>query len=230
MRNKTTTEVLEAIAKIPSRPSNALPAPLFQPTVDNQTVFSNYSAMSDAHAFSPIPYLAGNTDHEFGYYAISAFAAGEAFSGAQVELFEIEGFNCPTARETAARAAAGVPTWRYRYFGNWTNLELYPGSGAYHGTDISMVFGTAQDISGLPNTAAESQLSRLMMKAWATFASDPQEGLSNTMGWPKYNASGTTLVGLGYAGNPQAIFTEPVIYDQVCDLFGDYKGDSEGAF
>jgi carboxylesterase type B len=82
-----------------------------------------------------------------------------------------------------------VPVWRYRYFGNFSNLELFPGSGAYHGSDLNMVFGTAQDTSGLPNTSAENATSRYLMHAWATFARDPKRGLVDELGWPTYDSN-----------------------------------------
>jgi hypothetical protein len=97
--------------KIPPQPSVALP--VFQPTVDDEVVFSNYRSISVGHNFSPIPYLAGSTNNEFGYYAISAFALNETFPGAYIDLFNIEAFTCPTAREVVARSTAGVPAWRY---------------------------------------------------------------------------------------------------------------------
>jgi len=69
-------------------------------------------------------------------------------------------------------------------------LELFPGSGTYHGTELDMVFGTAQDVSGLPNTAVENATSVYFMKAWAAFARNPTSGLS-ALGWPTYkNSSG----------------------------------------
>jgi carboxylesterase type B len=69
-------------------------------------------------------------------------------------------------------------------------LELFPGSGTYHGTELDMVFGTAQDVSGLPNTAVENATSEYFMKVWAAFARNPTSGLS-TLGWPTYkNSSG----------------------------------------
>jgi hypothetical protein len=53
-----------------------------------------------------------------------------------------------------------------------------------------MVFGTAQDVSGLPNSEVENATSAYFMKAWAAFASNPTSGLSE-LGWPMYkNSSG----------------------------------------
>lgn len=83
-----------------------------------------------------------------------------------------------------------VAAWRYLYFGDWPNLRLYPGSGAYHGSELEMVFGTAQDVSGTPNTPAEDATSMYMMKAWVAFARDPENGLEQ-LGWPVYNPQST---------------------------------------
>ena len=230
VRSKNTTAVLAAFAKVPAPPTHALPAPPFQPTVDNVTVFGNYPALAAAGAFAPLPYLAGNNDYEFGYYAIAVFAANHTFTLNQISLFDLEAFTCPTGAETAARAQQDVPVWRYRYFGDWPNLRLYPNSSAYHGSEIGLVFGTAPDITGLPNTPQEDELSAYMMKAWATFAADPKKGLSECLGWPRYDPAKTTLVRLGYQDETNASFVSPAVYDAQCAALGGNQSASEGAF
>lgn len=106
----------------------------------------------------------------------------------------MEAFTCATAIEAAARVAQGVSVWRYQYFGDFANLRLFPGSGTYHGTELDMVFGTAQDVSGLPNDEVEIKTIAYFQKAWATFASNPTKGLSKTLGWPLYkNTTGTQV-------------------------------------
>lgn len=88
-----------------------------------------------------------------------------------------------------ARVQNGVPVWRYRYFGDFANVRLYPGSGAYHGSDLLQIFGTAQDVSGEPNSPTEEATARYMMDAWASFARDPVRGLRR-FGWPVYDPKG----------------------------------------
>lgn len=136
------------------------------------------------------PVLLGNNAHESGFYAIAAFATSHSFNSTQQSLFNLEAFTCNTALEAKARARQNVPVWRYRYYGRFENLELYPGSGAYHGSELNMVFDTAQDTSGLPNSAVENRTSEYMMRAWATFARDPANGLSGELGWPIYDPNG----------------------------------------
>ncbi|KAK5013810.1 hypothetical protein LTR39_003470, partial [Cryomyces antarcticus] len=191
VRTKDFRDVLKAALLVLYAPSKALPQPVFHPTVDNKTVFADYASLAAAGKFAKlvsavwIPYLAGNLDYEAGYYKISAYAAKKNLTASEWDLFNLAGFTCPTGTEAANRARYNVPVWRYRYLGTWPNLQLYPTSGAYHGSELEMVFGTAEDVSGLPNTATENAVSRYTMKAWATFAAAPAHGLSG-LGWPLY--------------------------------------------
>lgn len=189
VRSKSMAEVKLAMASVPAAPSPFQPQPVFHPTVDGVLVFDNYEARSSAGMFARLPYMAGNNNNEAGYYKIRAYDTGENFTEAQWQDFNNAAFTCPTARETNNHAAYGAPTWRYRYFGDFSNTRLYPGSGAYHGSDLLELFGTAVDVSGLPDTIAEVQISAYMMSAWAAFASSPAKGLT-AFGWPSYDPAG----------------------------------------
>lgn len=216
MQSKNVSSVLAAFAKVPVDPTAALNQPQFQPVEDNITVFYDYSALAAAGKFAKLPLLIGNNNHESGFYDIAAFATGKSFNATQQNLFDLEAFTCSTAIEAAARVAKGVPVWRYRYFGDFANLQLYPGSGTYHGAELDMVFGTAQDVSGLPNSAVETATIAYFMKSWAAFASNPTSGLSK-LGWPTYkNSSAATLVRLGYNSQTSASFVAPSTSDAQC--------------
>jgi carboxylesterase type B len=182
--------------------------------------------------------LIGNNNFENGFYQISAFVTGKSFNATQQALFNIEAFTCATAIEAEARVAQGVSVWRYRYFGDFANLRLFPGSGTYHGTVLNMVFGTAEDVSGLPNGEVENETIAYFQKAWATFARDPKKGLSEVLGWPLYsNTTGkpqnslrlslltslaANLVRLGYNNKTTASFVAPSAFDAQCpSLNGD---------
>lgn len=196
VRSANISAILAAAAKAPALPSVGLAQPPFHPTVDNITVFADYQQLSEAGSFAKIPFLAGNADHEDGWYRISGWAAKLNFTDAQWNLFTERSFSCPTAFSTAYRAQHDVPTWRYRYHGDWDNLRLYNGSAglgprgsaAYHGSDLGMVFGTAQDISGLPNSPTENKYIAYVQGAWAAFARDSKKGLTK-YGWPQYASS-----------------------------------------
>lgn len=129
---------------------------------------------------------------------------------------------CPTAQDANVKSESladyNVSMYRYEYFGDWPNLRLYPGSGAYHTSETSMIFGTMQDLSGQPDSDLESTVSQYMQHAWATFARDPKNGLSS-LGWPAYNQSEDTLVRLGFGNETTASFTSPSSYDDICSMF-----------
>ena len=195
MRSKNWTEVEAAghavAGALPPIPGRSEPP--FQPSPDGKTVFADYPARSAQGDFARLPYLAGNNNYEAGYYKIAAYGAGTVLTDAQWDTFILEDFTCPIASEMRNRTKAGVPAWRFRYFGDWDNLKLYPGSGAYHGSDLEMVFGASQDVTGLPESTPEMQMQNLFMKAWAAFAEDPVNGLVDVLGWPKYDHNGKLI-------------------------------------
>ncbi|KAI4935289.1 uncharacterized protein J4E92_002577 [Alternaria infectoria] len=228
VRSANMSALLAASAKVPGLPSVGLTQATFHPTVDNMTVFADYQQLSADGSFAKIPLLVGNADHEDGWYRISGWAAKLNFTNAQWDLFTQRGFTCPSSLSAAYRAQYDVPTWRYRYHGDWDNLRLYNGSAglgprgsaAYHGSDLGLVFGTAQDISGLPNSPAENQYMKHVQGAWAAFARDSQEGLTK-YGWPMYNSGNATLVELAYNNDPMPKFVNPTIYDASCPAEND---------
>lgn len=169
---------------------------------------------------------------------MAAFAQGNILPDKDWDKFNLEDFTCPTALESANRVKFRVPMWRFRYFGDWNNLRLYPTSGAYHGSDLEMIFGASKDVSGLPASKPERRLQAVMMHAWAVFADKPKAGLSKKLGWPKYDPASTliqafqscespwrgtcllppgkSLIRLGYHNNPVPSFVRPEKYDAPC--------------
>ncbi|KAH7356153.1 cholinesterase precursor [Pyrenochaeta sp. MPI-SDFR-AT-0127] len=228
VRSKDTSVLLAAAARVPPLPSQALNQATFHPTVDNITVFADYEQLSASGAFAKIPVLAGNTDHEDGWYRISGWGARLNFTDAQWDLFAQRAFTCPTAHSTNYRVQHGVPTWRYRYHGGWDNLRLYNGtaglgprgSAAYHGVDLNIVFGTATDVSGLPNTLAQDITIKYIQGAWAAFARDSKYGLTR-YGWPAYKKNAKTLVQLALNNRVWPNFVDPAVYDAPCPAKND---------
>lgn len=81
----------------------------------------------------------------------------------------------------------GLPAWHYTYAGTWPNQDIGTG-GAYHTSDIGMVFGTHEIITHRPGLCAEWKLSWAMSNAWASFARDPY-GALGALGWPEFDIS-----------------------------------------
>jgi len=197
---------------------NATADAMFAPTIDEKIIFSDYPARAAAGQFAKKPYLIGNADYEAGVFKISLPLTDEAWIFA-----DLLSFTCPARDAAQARSALGLPTWRYRWFGEFPNtrLTLNPDSAAWHGSELPIVFGTAADVSGAPNTAAEDSIIALLQGAWATFAKNPTSGLSSApFNWPLYSPSTTSLVRLGFNNESTASFVAPSTFDDGCALLG----------
>jgi carboxylesterase type B len=197
MRSLPSDQLRAAAAAVRPPPSDSVTRsiPAFQPTPDNRTVFADYPSLSQSGAFARIPYVAGTTDNETGYYKISTYGTNNTTApDAAWQDFLLQAFWCPAYVQAWNRVKHDVSAWRFMYAADWDNLRLYPGSGAYHGSDVNLVIGNSEAVSGLPPSADQVKLTKVVMEAWAAFAEDPVDGLTKKMGWPKYYLPGTSSV------------------------------------
>lgn len=133
-------------------------------------------------------------------------------------------FGCPTKVVAEESASVGIPTWRYYFDASFPNTDIYPGSGAYHSSEISMVYGTYPRAGATPYQA---EVSRAMQKAWADFAKDPAQG----PGWR--SAPEVAVFGAGVragrgdgTGMPAMTLEDPAHIDRLCFI---YKGIYDAA-
>ncbi|OQE26791.1 hypothetical protein PENSTE_c005G07852 [Penicillium steckii] len=231
VREKSWKDVVKATAKVSFAPSPALPQPVFHPTVDNITVFNDYPRRSRNGEFASIPYLVNSNNYEPGFYRISAFAKNISLSDAEWDKFNLAGFTCASKNAAEDRIAHGVPVWQSRYFGEWDNQRLYNGSGAYHGSEIPMLFGSGEEVTGISNSDAQERYSRYMGAAWAAFSRDPHRGLEE-VGWPAFNTSEPKriLVGLGYKNGTLFNILDPVEIDEGCAALHGSNLPAKGGF
>ncbi|CAK3840514.1 liver carboxylesterase 1 precursor [Lecanosticta acicola] len=102
-------------------------------------------------------------------------------------------FTCTTSTFSSAIASAGrQPVWRYRYDASFANLQFFPNAGAYHSSEIPLVYGTYLNNQNGPVTQDEVQLSMYMQNAWASFAKDPSGG----PGWPRLGSNNGVELGV----------------------------------
>ena len=229
MRQKPWTAVSEAVGKIAPSPggSPVRSTPPFYPLVDNETIFADYISRAESGDFAKLPYFHGHNDNEQGYYVIPAFAQGRNVTKQQADQFLLESFVCPVSFSARARVNASVPTWVYRYFGTWDNTRLYPTSGAYHGSELHMILGSAEDASGLPGSRAQKETVRLMQRAVAAFAENPENGLKK-LGWPEFQPGMESWGEIARENEPVVTFARPEKYDGICEdvVLGAFSGMS----
>ncbi|PQE28217.1 Carboxylesterase type B protein [Rutstroemia sp. NJR-2017a BBW] len=216
--------ILNGIKKVPYAPTKALARPQFQPTIDEKIVFSDYELRAAQGRFAKLPYIVGNNNHESGWYRLAAFASNAILNETQWTDFELQAFTCASAQSATIRLQHNIPVYRYRYFGDWNNTRLYPGSGAYHLSDLVMWHGpgVGEDLSGVPNSERENELSREMMGVLIGFA-----GRGRVDGWEEYAGGLVNVLGrddrLGVVGVGKEVF------DGECVRFGGNTSLGEGA-
>lgn len=186
------------------------------------------------------PLLIGNNNNEMGIIEVlpaEFLGAGSAVVRNYVASVVNSGITCGTRDAARARVNAGVKAWRYRYYGEWPNQYLAARAGAFFGSEIPIVFGSAEHYTDIPDVPEEAKLSSIVRQAWSEFAKDPKNGLTK-LGWPSYDETsklpssrtdvecanrGTvepTLVRLGYQNRADVTFESPKDYDKTCDTVG----------
>ena len=209
----------------------------FGPTIDNKTVFANYSSLGEDGLFAKIPALIGNTDNEAPFFfanllayvnitAADLAAASDLIALGQpiADLVTIAGWQCESPKAVAYRTAQSVPAWRYMYFGStrlgdsgngYNNTKINYAGSDYHISDLPTVFGTAATVSGIPNSAIQAQAASYHRQVWTEFAKDPVGGLQSQFGW----VPGDDVVyRLGYANETEASTAPPSDTDALCPV------------
>ncbi|CAM1511938.1 Fc.00g094510.m01.CDS01 [Cosmosporella sp. VM-42] len=184
----------------------------FGAMADEETIFANWTERRERGLVSKLPMLIGSAEND--YASLYSPYDGSAPNQTEVDALTNEYFNCRAAIASQARHGLGIPVWRYRYYGVFPNLNPLPWLGAYHASDIPMVFETS-DLYGGANTPEETELSEYMQGAWAAFTRDPVDGLLE-LGWPMYDENERSLVMLGVNGTTTAIFADGMEGDDGC--------------
>lgn len=127
-------------------------------------------------------------------------------------------FTCSTQTLSSAIQLAGRSIWRYRYEGDFPNLQLFPNAGAYHTSEIPSVWGTYPlDNQFGAVTQDQIALSKYMQGVWSDFAKNPNTGIP----WPKLgSAFGKELGVLGGKNVPGGEETKSLLSSDVpCAVF-----------
>lgn len=219
MQSVNVTALLTALPRLPGL---AGILGYFGPTVDVITAFSNYTKRTPAD----VPILIGNNDYEAGLFRLQLASNRIVFPDYFWDGFNLQEFTCPAGLRANASLAANNPTWRYRYFGEFPNTMISPQVGAWHASELQLLFNTL--IPTPPLTAKEVVIGNYFRGAWAAFAKDPQEGLVE-YGWPIYDPSQDTFVRTAYDNITVPNLINPRRYDADCGLVNVTSTDTSAA-
>jgi acetylcholinesterase len=181
--------------------NGTVPTLAFVPLVDNRTLFANNTARALAGNFSRKPALIGNTADE-GNSFVLPYNATYGPPRADADATTVGLFMCPTIQTSHDRYASDATTFRYLYAGNFSNVSPKWWLGAYHSSDLPMVFGTYGIARG-NGTAFQKAVSEKMQDYWLAFAEDPVNGLPG-LGW----------MGVGGGGGEGVMFGKDDVVEQ----------------
>ncbi|KAK1671577.1 carboxylesterase [Colletotrichum godetiae] len=206
--NSTTAEAeLACMRKIPAeklenfvatyKDSEVTPTIGFSPQVDNKIVFANYTEKAALGELSDLPAIIGFNAAE-GLF-LAPYDAENGPDPAVADALSYQFFWCPATKTTNERLAAERTTYRYYYSAVFNNTSPRSWMGAYHGSELPMIFGTHADFRG-NSTTFEYALSHVMMDAYAAFVKDSTAGL-DAIGWPVYTAEERLVRSYGQNNN-----------------------------
>ncbi|AEO64622.1 uncharacterized protein THITE_2041205 [Thermothielavioides terrestris NRRL 8126] len=156
----------------------------FKPLPDEKTVFFNYTARAAAGQLARVPALVSTTANEQA--SLTRYPAGNVTAGPwqpRVDGETVAIFACLASNTTRARARLGLPTYRYQYAGNFSSVTPLPWMGAYHASDVPMLFGTYATLGDTAEvTAFQREVAEAMQDYVLAFMEDPKNGLRKK-GW-----------------------------------------------
>ena len=101
-------------------------------------------------------------------------------------------FTCTSRMAARATARAGTPAYLYQF------TRVPPGGeslGAYHGVDITYVFGTRRP--WLPQQPVDGRLAGAMQRYWLAFAASGKPSAEGLPEWPAYDVESDRYLDLG---------------------------------
>ncbi|GKZ29543.1 hypothetical protein AbraIFM66950_005380 [Aspergillus brasiliensis] len=142
---------------------------------DEKYIFSNETARYAAGRVARGPAIRSTTSREL------------SSTSATTTMETVGEWVCAAYKDSVLRSFLGLETYRYEWAGNFSNISPAPYLGAFHSSDLFMIFGTymtdAGEISDL-----EVATSRAMQDYFLAFLKDPST-VSSVVGWPAFNAS-----------------------------------------
>ncbi|KAF3013720.1 hypothetical protein E8E14_005617 [Neopestalotiopsis sp. 37M] len=147
------------------------------------------------------------------YYPIVAGSRIQTPQDQATAVMTESSFGCPAGFVYNDSLSVGIPSWRYYFNASFPNSELVP--GAYHASEIPLVFGSYQRENA---TDFQASLSQDMQQAWSRFAKNPTAG----PGWRQDAVAvfgGNASPGETDEGRPTMTLATTSWMDQRCALY-----------
>lgn len=195
MRNVSYTAIEDFLASYQDNSTLVDPSqpPIsFVPVPDEVVVFSNYTERyaGGHYANKPMIYSTCAVEGE----SLVPFPSNPQTTPPNQTLVTgvtLDTFLCPAALSVRLRSKYNptVPSFRYLFSGNFSNVSPLFWMGAYHAVDLAFIFGTHQDESGPSgqgSTPFEFAVSQSLQDYVLSLVSDPTGNSAISAGWSTF--------------------------------------------
>ena len=104
--------------------------------------------------------MGSNTNEGAGFVSFTPNGPGQAALDKETKII-----SCPVAAQVKNRNAGSLPTYRYQYADNFSNISPLSWFGAYHISGLPLLFGTHSEYGGV-STNFEWNVSYAMEALW----------------------------------------------------------------
>jgi para-nitrobenzyl esterase len=191
------------------------------PMIDGRIVVEDTEAAFRAGRQAKVPYMIGANDLEFGFFptpapqvdqmlarfgddkdkAVAAYDPQGTGNKGMIGMSLASDISMVEPARMLARlhAAAGQPTWHYRFSYVASSLRG-KAAGALHATEIPFVFSTVRAKYKDATTPEDEAAGRAATAYWVAFAASGNPNTKGQPEWPRYTADGDRILDFTLAG------------------------------
>ncbi|KAL4897496.1 Alpha/Beta hydrolase protein [Aspergillus ambiguus] len=158
--------------------------------IDNVTKFGDYTERYHARNYSRVPAIVGSNSEE--QTSLISWPGPDGPNMTMIYEETVAGKLCPNTHNAELRYNTSSLTFYYYNTANFSNISPRPWEGAYHTSELPLVFGTYSQYGG-PTTREEVDVATRWQELYLAFIRDPIHGLPS-MGWPAYRPDGFAMV------------------------------------
>ncbi|KAL4910529.1 hypothetical protein BDW74DRAFT_172000 [Aspergillus multicolor] len=166
----------------------------FTTVVDGVTKFADYTARARAGNYSKLPAIIGTNYNEMASLIDWPGVAGPNLTDLRIQTLGHQ--QCPANYNTMVRYKTNSTTFRYLNDASFPNISPRPWEGAYHTSELPLLFGTFTQY-GWAENSIPSVLEYATAAKWqdfyVAFARDPRNALPDA-GWPAWRPDGSALI------------------------------------
>ncbi|KAJ5727069.1 chlorogenic acid esterase precursor [Penicillium malachiteum] len=181
--------------------------------IDKITKFENYTKRTLAGKYSKLPAIEGANANEEA--SLITWPGPAGLNMTYIHEKSLSVYICPAVHHTSLRFQGDSLTFFYFNEANFSSISPRPWEGAYHTSELPLLFGTWEDYGG-PGTSVEASVSGHWQDVYLEFMKDPVRGLPRH-GWPAFGPNGSAKL-MGANGGVSQLMDISILQDECAGI------------